>query len=143
MTYAANPKFKKPNRSYNINLSIEPLSFKYMYSRDKDIQLSAYFKQNEDGTYQHSLRTFGSTVSMTNNVRFSKNLTLYSRMNYFTNYERIIAEFENSFDIALSRYFSTKFYLYLRYDDGVVKAPDSDSHLQINELFSFGFSYKW
>jgi hypothetical protein len=143
MTFAGNPKFKKADRSYNINLSLEPLSFKYIYSNDKDIQLAAFFPRNEDGTYQHVLRTFGSTLTMTNNVKFNKIITLYSRFYYFTNYERIISEFENKFDIALSRYFSTTLHIFLRYDDGVAKAENSDTYLQVNELFSFGFSYRW
>jgi hypothetical protein len=143
MTYNAKPKFKKPNRSLDLALSLEPLSFKYMYSLDKTINLPAYFERNDDGTYKRLLKTFGSTVTMTSNTRFSKNVTWYSRLYYFTNYERIIGEFENKFDIALSRYFSTTLYLYLRYDDGVTKTPDSDTYLQINELFSFGFSYRW
>ncbi|MDR1524269.1 MAG: DUF3078 domain-containing protein [Tannerella sp.] len=143
MTYNAKPKFKKPNRSLDLTLSLEPFSFKYMYSMDKKINLAAYFQKNEDGTYKYLLKTFGSTITMASNVRFSKNVTLYSRLYYFTNYERIIGESENKLDIALSRYFSTTLYLYLRYDDGVVKAPDSDTYLQVNELFSFGFSYKW
>ncbi|MDR1098429.1 MAG: DUF3078 domain-containing protein [Tannerella sp.] len=144
MTYNAKPKFKKPNRSVDLSLTLDPLSFKYMYSTNKEINLPAYFPdRNEDGTYKHVFRSFGSTVLMTNNTRFSKSVTLTSRLYYFTSYERIIGEFENTLDIALSKYFSTKLYLYLRYDDGVAKAPDSDTYLQVNEMFSFGFSYRW
>jgi hypothetical protein len=143
MTYNAKPKFKTPNRSLDLNLSLEPLSFKYMYSTNRNINLGAYFPKNEDGTYDHILKTFGSTVTMKADIKFSKNVTWNSRLYYFTNYERIIGESENKFDIALSKYFSTTLCLYLRYDDGVAKAPDSDTYLQVNELFSFGFSYKW
>ncbi|MDR2775106.1 MAG: DUF3078 domain-containing protein [Tannerella sp.] len=143
MTFNARPKFKKPNRSLDLALSLEPLSFKYMSSTDKKINLGAYFAKNEDGTFKHVLKTFGSTVTMTKNTRLNKNVTWYSRLYYFTNYERIISEFENKIDIALSKYFSTTLHLYLRYDDGVAKKNDSDSYLQVNELFSFGFSYKW
>ncbi len=144
MTYNAKPKFKKPNRSVDLKLSLEPFSFKYMYSANKDINLSAYFEKNEDGTtYKHVLRTFGSTITMTNDTRFSKTVTWTSRLYYFTNYERAIGEFENKLNFALNKFFSTTFYLYLRYDDGVAKLPDSNTYLQVNEMFSFGFSYKW
>jgi hypothetical protein len=143
MTFNAKPKFKKPNRSLDLALSLEPLSFKYMYSIDKEINLGAYFERNEDGTFKRVLKTFGSTITMNSNTKFSKNVTWYSRLYYFTNYERVFGELENKFDIALSKYFSTTLHLYLRYDDGVTKKNDSDTYLQINELFSFGFSYKW
>jgi hypothetical protein len=143
MTYNAKPKFKTPNRSLDLALTIDPLSFKYMYSTNKNINLSAYFPKNEDGTFSHVLKTFGSSITMENETKFSKSVTWKSRLYYFTNYERIFSEFENKLDIALSRYFSTLLHIYLRYDDGVAKAPDSDTYLQVNELFSFGFSYKW
>ena len=143
MTFNATPKFKKKDRSLNLSLSLEPLSFKYMHSSDKNINLGAYFQKDENDNYMNVLRTFGSTVTMIKNSKFSKSISWYSRLYYFTNYERIIGEFENKFDVALSRYFSTTIYLYLRYDDGVTKKEESDSYLQINELFSFGFSYKW
>jgi hypothetical protein len=143
MTYNAKPKFKKPGRALDLKLSLEPFSFKYMYSADRKINLGAYFEKNDDGTFRHELKTFGSTVTMTNDTRFSKSVAWYSRLYYFTNYERIISEFENKLDVAISRYFSTTLHIYLRYDNGVTKAPDSDSYLQVNELFSFGFSYRW
>jgi hypothetical protein len=143
MTYNAKPKFKTPNRSLDLKLSIEPLSFKYMYSTNKNINLGAYFPKNEDGSFDYVLKTFGSTVTMDKTTKFSKSVTWKSRLSYFTNYERVIGEFENTFDIALNKYFSTTLYLYLRYDDGVAKAPDSDTYMQVNELFSFGFNYKW
>ena len=143
MTFNPKPKFKKKDRSLDLSLSLEPLSFKYMYSGNKSINLGAYFQKNEEGEYMNVLRTFGSTILMTKTTKFSQNVSWYSRLYYFTNYERVIGEFENKFDIALSRYFSTTIYLYLRYDDGVAKKEESDSYLQINEMFSFGFSYKW
>jgi len=143
MTFDPKPKFKKTDRSLNLSLSLEPFSFKYMYSRDKNINLGAYFRTDEDGNYKNVLRTFGSTVTMTKTLKFNKNVSWYSRLYYFTNYERAIGEFENKLDIALSRYFSTTMYFYLRYDDGVTKKKESDTYLQINEMFSFGFSYKW
>ncbi|MDR1223737.1 MAG: DUF3078 domain-containing protein [Tannerella sp.] len=145
MTYDVNPKFKKPNRSVGLSLTLDPLSFKYMYSTDKKINLPAFFSdRNEDGTYKHVFRSFGSSLTMTNKVRFNKNVTIEnSRLYYFTNYERVFIEFDNTVKVILSKYFSTTFQLYLRYDDAVAKAPDSDTYLQVYELFSFGFSYTW
>ena len=143
MTYNPKPKFKNKDRSLNLSLSIEPFSFKYMYSTDRAINLGAYFPKDEAGNYDYTLRTFGSTITMNKTTKFNKNVSWVSRLYYFTNYERAISEFENKLDIALSRYFSTTFYLYLRYDDGVTKKEETDSYLQMNEMFSFGFSYKW
>jgi len=143
MTFKANPNFKKKDRSLKLDLSLEPFSFKYMHSKDKDINLSAHFQKDENGNYMHVFRTFGSTITMKKFTRFSKSVTWDSRLYYFTNYERVISEMENKFDIALSKYFATTIYIYLRYDDGVARAADSSTYLQINEMFAFGFSYRW
>ena len=143
MTYAIKPTFKKPDRALDLSLSLEPLSLKYMYSRDTTINLGAYFPKDDDGNFLHILKTFGSTITFTQTAKFNKSITLYTRLNYFTNYERIIGELENKLDIILNKYFSTTIHVFLRYDDGVVKNEDSDTFLQINELFAFGFSYRW
>ena len=86
---------------------------------------------------------FGSTVTATMTFQFSRNISWYSRLNYTTNYQRIQGEFENRLNMAISRFFSTIISLNLRYDDGIAKNEDFDSYLQINELLSFGFNYKW
>ena len=143
MTYTVNPKFKKPNRSLNLSLTLDPLSFNYKYSRDTTINLPAFFPKDKDGNYVHVWKTFGSKIVMTQNARFNKSMTLYSRLNYFTNYERIECEFENKLDILLNKYFSTTIHLILRYDDGIAKKEGSSTFLQINEIFAFGFSYRW
>ena len=143
MTYKLNPQFKSKYRSLNLSLSIEPFSIKYMYSTNKNINLASYFPKNENGDYEYILRTFGSTILMTNTIKFNRSISLYSRLYYFSNYDRVICEFENKLDYDISRFFSTTLYLYLRYDDGVAKNANSDTFLQVNELFSFGFSYKW
>lgn len=144
MTYAAKPKMKKKDHAMDISLTLEPLSFKYMNSRKKDVTLlSRFFQKDEDGNYEHVLQTFGSTINMNITAKFGKHIAWTSRFNYFTNYELVRGEFENKFDFYLNRYFATTIYLYLRYDDSVTKVEGSDSYLQINELFSFGFSYRW
>jgi hypothetical protein len=143
MTFAKKIKYKAPNKLWDITLSVEPLSFKYTYSKNKEIDLAAYFPKSEDGTFPYIFRSFGSNFILKNTVNFNKYVDLTSRLYYFTNYERMIGEFENKLNIALSRYFSTMFYIYFRYDDGVAKSPKSNTYLQVNEMFTFGFSYKW
>ena len=143
MTYALTPTFKKPNRTLSLTLTLDPLAFKYMYSKDTTINLGAHFQKDENGNIMHVLKTFGSTVTLIQNIKFNKSITLYSRFYYFTNYERIMSDFENKLDISINKYFSTTLHLFLRYDDGVVKKEGSDTFLQINEIFAFGFSYRW
>ena len=54
-------------------------------------------------------------------------------------------EWENTFDMPLNKYFSTKVYTHLRFDDSV--GPDHKfggwGYFQFSELLSFGLSYNW
>jgi hypothetical protein len=145
MTFAANPKFKKPNRSMNINLSIEPLAFNYKYSKSEKINLGAHFPKDENGQFVHVTRDIGSKATLTKTSRFGKNgkVTWFSRFYYFTNYDYAYGEFENKFDFILNKYFSTSIHLFLKYDDRITKTEDIKSYLQMNEVFGFGFSYRW
>ena len=136
----ASSKHKKVTLSANL----APLSYTYVRTLDKDIDLGRHFqkkKGQEEFPYKQSL--FGSTVNATMTFQFSRNIIWYSRLYYMTDYKRIQGEFENRLNMAISRFFSTIISLNLRYDDGIAKNEDFDSYLQINELLSFGFNYKW
>lgn len=144
MTYDVKPKFKKQNRSMTLKLTIDPLSFKYMNSKNLDINLRKYFKTDKEGNQLHIMKTFGSKVVMNQTTKFGGDkYELISRFDYFSNYELVTCEFENTLNIRLSKYFSTKLYLFLRYDDGVKKTEESNTHLQVNRLFALGFNYGW
>ena len=100
-------------------------------------------KDETTGKFQHTLSQLGSNVRFEMTLKPNRDVTWKSQFNYFTSYDRVVCEFENSLDLAISRYFSTLIYFNLRYDDGVTKAEPDDKYLQLNQLLSFGFSYKW
>ncbi len=147
MKYDLEKSFPK-NRHKKVSFSanIAPLSYTFMYSRDHsnmDLGRHGFNKNPETGEYEHKLSQFGSTINATLNFQFNRNISWYSRFYYFTSYNRILGEFDNRLTMAISRFFSTTITLNLRYDDAVAKREDFDSFLQINELLSFGFNYKW
>ena len=137
----ANNKHKKVNLSVNL----APLSYQFMYSIDKNIDFGRHgFEKNpETDEYKWKLSQVGSTINATMTFQFNRNVSWYSRLYYFTSYDRILGEFENRLTMAISRFFSTNISVNLRYDDAVTKKEDFDTYLQINELLSFGFNYKW
>jgi hypothetical protein len=144
MKYDLVKKYPRKDRSLTVALNVSPFSYTYMYSLDKEIDLGRHgFQKNDADEYEYTLSKFGSTLRFDMVVKPNRNVTWKTRFYYFTSYDHIIGEYENSLDLAISRYFSTLIYVNLRYDDGVAKAADFDSFLQTNEILSFGLSYKW
>jgi hypothetical protein len=145
MKYDLNKQFTDKHKKLNLALNLAPLAFTYMHSIKDDIDLGrhGFAKNPETNLYETSLIKTGSTIRMDLTSQFNRNVTLQSRFYYFTSYDRIVGELENTLTMAISRFFSTRIYLYLRYDDGVAKKEDFKSYFQVNELISFGFNYKW
>ncbi len=149
MKYALNKQFKSNrHKKLVLDINLAPLSYKYMYSILKDpneIDLGRHgFKLDEETQeYKNSFGELGSSVNTQLKFTFNRNVTWESRFNYFTSYENAKLEFENTLVMAISRFFSTRINLNVRFDDSAKKSEDFDSYFQINELISFGFNYKW
>lgn len=146
MKYDLDKKFNKRHKKLTMSVNVAPLSYTFMYSVLKnniDLSRHGFKKDEETGEYDHKLSQFGSTINATLAFQFNRNVSWSSRFYYFTSYDRMLGEFENRLTMAISRFFSTNISLNLRYDDAVAKNEDFDSYLQINELLSFGFNYKW
>ena len=112
------------------------------YAQNSETKLSAFLAPMTFNTGIGMKYELTKTLTkVTFNI--NRNVSWTSRFYYFTDYHRITGEFENTFNLQISRFFSTRINLHLRYDDGVAKNEDFDSYLQINELLSFGFNYKW
>lgn len=144
MKYDLNKTFKQKHKKLTFNVNVAPLSFTFRHTIDEDIQLNKHFKMDkETNEYPTKENLFGSTIDATLNFQFNRNISWYSRFKYNTSYHRIEGELENRFTFAWSRFFSTNLTLNMRYDDGVARNDEFDSYLQINELLSFGFNYRW
>ncbi len=126
------------NRRIRLAIAISPLSINYKYVGNDDVDKARY--GIPEG--KNSILDKGSTLSSTLIYNLSKYITWNSRLKYFTNYSKVEAELENTLNMSLSRFFSTRLYLHLRYDDGVPKDPDY-GFLQVNEVVSFGLNFKW
>lgn len=126
------------HRRVRLALSISPLSINYKYVGDKDMDVKR-FGIPEGKT---SLFDKGSTVTSLLTYNITRYVTWTSRIKYFTNYSKVESEFENTLNMSLSQFFSTRLYLHLRYDDGV-PADSEFKYLQINEVVSFGLNFKW
>jgi hypothetical protein len=69
-------------------------------------------------------------------------LDVWSRLEYYTNYQRAFFQWETKFNMALSKYFTASLMLNARFDDSVVMHEDW-KYWQIKELFTLGVAYAW
>ncbi len=141
MKYRLNKGYKANKyKRLTVDADISPLSLRITYVGDRRVDPTRYGIPAGD---EHKT-DFGSLVNSTLVFNFNKNVWLRSRFKYFTNYERMEIESENELNMALNRYFSTRIYVYARFDDteGIPKDP-ALGYLQMNEILSFGFNYRW
>jgi len=139
MSYNLEKKFKdKPSKKLKFSLNLSPLSVNFRYIMDDKVDETKF--KLEKG--HHSKTDLGSLINSNLTFNINSFITWNSRFKYFTDYESITSEFENKLDFALNRYFSTSLFVYLRYDENS-KKDDKLKYLQINEILSFGLSYKW
>ncbi len=126
------------HRRTRLAISISPLSLNYRYLGNDEVNAKRY--GIPEG--KNSIFDKGSTIVSNLTYDLTKYISWTSRFKYFTNYSKVEAEFENTLNMSLSQFFSTRIYLHLRYDDGVPSHSDF-KYLQINEVVSFGLNYKW
>lgn len=139
--------------AYNLKFVGDPLRCS---SKGSDI----YNKGEIDGT-QFGLRLgdfnnydFGASAKATLTYKICKYVTWSSQATYFSplyncgkykdnGYTEI--DWENTFDMPLNKFFSTKLYTHLRFDDSVGPANKGAGwdYFQFTELLSFGISYNW
>jgi hypothetical protein len=128
-------KYKKTT----VSADISPLAVQYTYVSDENMVTRYGIEEGE-----HYLVNFGSSLNAKVVIGINRQLTFSSRLKYFTNYGQILLESENELNMTLNRFLSARFYLYGRFDDAPGIANDPDWHyLQLNEVFSFGFNYKF
>ena len=130
--------YKQNKNKYNLSILGNPLSWRYVYlANDKIVNPSQF--NVEAGKRRASL--FGSeiTANVTWNIR--DNLTYRTKFDYFTTYEKVIMNWENTFEFKFNRYLSTKVFLHGRFDDGVTLTDDNRTYFQFKEMLTFGLSY--
>lgn len=141
MKYQLEKKYKQNKyKKTVISADLSPLSIQYTLVTDRNIDPKRY--GIEEG--KKSLLDLGSTINAKFVLQFNRHIIFSSRFKYFTNYDKVIVESENELNMALNRFFSTRIYLYGRFDDtnGLVRDPDL-GFVQLTELLSFGFNYTW
>lgn len=129
---------KVRHRRLRWTLALAPISINFKYVGNDAVDVNRY--GIPEG--KKSLMDIGSTVTSILKYDITRYITWDSRLTYFTSYEKIVSEFENSLNMSLSNAFSTRIYVNARYDDGVPADPDF-KYWQLSQTLSFGLNYRW
>lgn len=126
-------EYKHSSKRLSWSLQLAPLSYNLKYVNDHRVNETSYgIKKNH-----RSLNQFGASVTNKLDWKISDAVTWTSRAYYFTAYESVLVEFENTINIMVGRYCSAKFYYYPRFDDS------RDSEIQTKEMLTFGLAFVW
>ena len=129
--------YKSKDNSLETSVSLSPVAYNLKTCIDKKIDPTK-FGLDEGKTV---LNKIGSSAEASIKWEFMRHMYLNSRFYYFTSYERVQIDFENTLNFVLNRYFSTRIEFKMRYDDSV--APNAKgSYLQFKELLSFGLYFR-
>ncbi|MEG1579927.1 MAG: DUF3078 domain-containing protein [Bacteroidaceae bacterium] len=120
-------------KNFSLSANIAPLAYDLKYV-DRDALTSAYNVYNKS----HIKAAFGSNVTVNYSWKIINNVSWYGRIYYFSNYKYSMIEWENTFDLMINKYLSTKIFLFPRFDDNGKKGDDG--YLQFKEWLSLGLN---
>lgn len=115
-----------------VNLS--PFSYNWKYIDRSD--LCAHYGIGD----HHAMDDFGSQITSEISWKLSNIMLWKSRFYFYTTYSRAEMEWENTFQLTLSKYISTNIFVYPRFDDSVGRDKDL-GYWQFREYCSLGLSY--
>lgn len=152
MKYDLDKSFTQRHKNLKLSVNIAPIAYTYQYSIKKgaDMDLARHkFEEKKnpvegENAYKNVRHIFGPSIRADMVMTFNRNISWQSRFYLKTNFKENLIEFENTLILAVTRHFSTRIYIYPRYDDKEVEVDGKKlSSFQLNQLLSFGFNYKW
>lgn len=132
--------YKLEKSKYKLSVMGSPFSYTFVYIDNDKIINPSSFNVEEGKSTAH---LFGSKLTANFDWNIISNISYSSKLDYFTTYNKVIANWENTFNFQVSRYLSAKIFLHARFDDGVKLNEDNDSYFQFKEMLTFGLSYSW
>ncbi|MCL1944066.1 MAG: DUF3078 domain-containing protein [Candidatus Azobacteroides sp.] len=130
--------YKVKSKKVTLSVILSPISYRLIHVKDPEVN-PVNFGVDAGKTTKS---TFGSMLTSDMTWSFNKQINWVSRLYYYTTYNKVEAEWENTFNFILNRYLATKFIVHSRFDDSVSRNNDL-GYYQLRELLSFGLSYKW
>ena len=129
--------YKLELKKFSLNATISPFAGNFKYVDRKALAPSFGIDEGK-----HNKFDFGSNITVRYNWNIMKNVSWGGRIFYFTDYETTRVEWENTFNLVINKFLSTKLFIYPRFDDGV-KKMEGKSYFQFHETLSVGFNYNF
>lgn len=137
MTY----NYVNPKKTFQFDASIAPLSYNMKICMKPDSKIP--HSQFDIAANRHTVSQYGSTAELKMRWAIAYNIVWQSRFFMFTDYSYAQADWENTLSFDINRFLSTQIYVHARYDtQSAYRNPDWHK-LQLKEILSFGFSYKF
>lgn len=144
-------KVEACNKKLTGTVNLSPIALNYRY-----VARSLFANQNTEtptdyswfptrhgiDDQKHYLLDFGPNVTADLTWKFSDVLTWKSRFYGFTSFERAQIEWENTFQLKVSKYITANIFLYPRFDDANTYDEDL-GYWQFKEYTSIGLSYSF
>ncbi|MFZ4457072.1 MAG: DUF3078 domain-containing protein [Bacteroidales bacterium] len=124
-------------KNFSLLLSPYSLNWKYVLSDKVDVTRFGIDAGSK------SLSQIGSRLDLRLSWEIQPNINWATRFYYFTTYENVETEWENTFNFVINRYFSTRIFFHLKFDDKRSLPVGETSYFQFKELLSFGLNYSW
>ena len=131
MDYKVESKDKRLTGTVNLS----PIAINYRYVGR--LSLSTSYGLNEG---EHSMVEFGPNMTADIVWKFNDVVTWKSRFYAFTSFKRAEIEWENTFELRVSKYITANLFLFPRFDDAY-KYDDDFGYWQFKEFCSIGFAY--
>lgn len=126
-------------KTFTLDASISPFSYNLMICTSDRIDHTS-FNIDKDKTTSSK---YGSSAECKIAWVITSNIKLASRLFAFSDYDRFYADFENTLVFEINKYLTSQIFAHLRYDT-LTPYSDPDWHkLQVKEILSLGFTYKF
>lgn len=127
------------NKRLTGTVNMSPLAINYRYVDRTALAKSFGVKIDR---HTHSLTDFGSQLTASLEWKMNDIVKWKSRIYAFTSYHRSEMEWENTFELRLSKYITANLFLYPRFDDSNNRDEEL-GYWQFKEYSSLGFAYSF
>ena len=128
-------KVESKNKRLTGTINLSPVAINYRYVGR--LSLSTSYGLDEG---KHSMAEFGPNMTADIVWKFNDVVTWKSRFYAFTSFKRAEIEWENTFELRVTKYISANLFLFPRFDDAY-KYDDDIGYWQFKEFSSLGFAY--